>query len=257
MARHRGALLRRGRDLRRNHPHPEAELAALVARVRKAPVHGSANGRDVVLDSAAFVGILSAVGPFPDNVAAERLLDAAAANAHGDDGPILELGQWATGWPGDNGDPTQYSEGMHAAASCNDDPMNQDPREPVATRAATLRAAVVALPKDAFEPFTVAEWLPSAWMDYCLAWPAPDRYEPATRPGTTIAVPTLVLAGEQDGIETAAVQRRLLDVFPNSTWAVVAGAIHSVLGWSICPRDLMAKFLDTLHVDGASCAPKP
>ena len=70
-------------------------------------------------------------------------------------------------------------------------------------------------------------------------------------------MPTLVLAGEQDPIETAQVQRRLLDVFPNSTWAVVAGAIHSVLGWSICPRDLMAAFLDTLHVDGRMCAPKP
>jgi pimeloyl-ACP methyl ester carboxylesterase len=238
-----------------NHPHPEAELAALIARIRKAPVRGSATGGDVLLDGAAFIGILSSVGPFPDNLGAETLLDAAAANAHGDNGPILELSQWATGWPGDNGDPTQYSEGMHAAATCNDDPMNGDPREPVADRAATLLAAVAALPKDAFEPFTVAEWVPSARMEYCLAWPVPDRYEPATRPRTTIAVPALVLAGEQDGVETSAVQHRLLDVFPNSTWAVVAGAIHSVLGWSRCPRDLMAEFLDTLRVDGGTCAP--
>jgi pimeloyl-ACP methyl ester carboxylesterase len=91
--------------------------------------------------------------------------------------------------------------------------------------------------------------------DYCLAWPVPDRYEPPIGPSTTSQVPALVLAGEQDGVVPAHVQRRLLDVFPNSTWAVVAGAVHSVLGWSICPRDLMAEFLDTLHVDGATCAP--
>jgi pimeloyl-ACP methyl ester carboxylesterase len=91
-------------------------------------------------------------------------------------------------------------------------------------------------------------------MDYCLAWPVPDRYDPATRPGATIAVPALVLVGEQDSVETARVQHRLLDVFPNSTWAEVAGAIHSVLGWSRCPRDLMAEFLDTLHADGGTCA---
>ena len=240
-----------------HHPDPEAELAALVGSVRAKPVHGSLTGSDVALDSAALISMLRAVGPSPEDLEAGRLLDAAAAHAKGDDGPLLELGQWASPWSGDSGDPARWSEGMHAAAGCNDDPVNQDPREPVAGRAATLATAIAALPKDAFEPFTVREWIPTQLPDYCLAWPVPDRYEPSIGPSATIGVPTLVLAGEQDGVVPAHVQRRLLDVFPNSTWAPVAGAVHSVLGWSICPRDLMAAFLDTLHVDGGTCAPKP
>jgi len=242
-----------------HHPDPEAELGALIRSVRAKPIHGSVDGSDVVLDSAALIGILRAVGPSPENLEAERLLDAASAHAKGDDGPLLGMGELANLnlWSVDSGDPARWSEGMHAAASCNDEPVNQDPTEPVAERAAMLEAAIAALPKDAFEPFTVGEWVPTLLPDYCLAWPVPDRYEPSIGPSTTSQVPTLVLVGEQDGVVPAHVQRRLLDVFPNSTWAPVAGAVHSVLGWSICPRDLLAEFLDTLHVDGGTCAPKP
>ncbi len=107
----------------KNHPHPVAELTALVRRIRAKPVHDPSSGSDVVIDSAALVGIFAAVGPFDDNVAAEGLLDAASANAHGDNGPVLKFSDWVGTGSGGSGDATGFSEGMHAAATCIDDPI--------------------------------------------------------------------------------------------------------------------------------------
>jgi pimeloyl-ACP methyl ester carboxylesterase len=239
------------------HPDVPAELSAFIGEVTAEPVRGAVSGEAVVLDGASFVGILDSVGPFPDNLAAWRLLDAIAAHAEGDVGPILALRDFVPEWPTHMGDVVDYSEGMRTATACNDDPLAWDPADPIAERERKLGAAIAAFPDDAFAPFTKEDWIPSVWPESCLDWPAPDRWERVLEPGATIDVPALILAGEQDNITPTHVNGKLLDVFPNATYALIPRAVHGVYGWSTCPRDLIATFLETLEADGEACGSNP
>ena len=238
-----------------NHPAAADELTAFIHGLADHPIEGP--GGDVV-DQPEMVAMLSVIGPFPGNLDAYRLMNAIASHNEGQDEAILALSSFANLSRGDNGDPSGFSAGMNAAVGCTDGPLPWDPAASTAEKEQQLATAIDALPADAFEPFTKEAWM--AWWqpEGCLDWPAPDRAEPVLPEGTTsIAVPALVLVGEQDNVVPNHVSRDLLNVFPNGIYAPIAGAVHSVIGWSECPQDLVTTFIETLNVDGNTCAPTP
>lgn len=207
-------------------------LTGEVVRSGKKPQLVTVTGRDI----AALAWSAGADG------AIYRELDAAGRAAlAGDAAPLLRLaaraglnGSLAEGWAAN-----AYSVGHAVGVPCTDYPqpfaMAASPEE----RASQYRAAVAALPADAFAPFSNEQWLNSPIQDYnqCLPWPAPthDRYlAPAGFPLAPANVPVLILAGDLDsvtalgGAEVAASQlgpSARLVVFPNSTHVVAQGDI--------------------------------
>jgi pimeloyl-ACP methyl ester carboxylesterase len=118
--------------------------------------------------------------------------------------------------------PRFYRRATEVAVSCNDYPMFWDKEAPEDERRAQLMEAIRDHDRDAFKPFTPREVAISSelYYLYCLTWPAPtDRYEPPRPEGAEAPdVPTLVVAGELDGVTTPAEGRMVASEFPNSTY---------------------------------------
>jgi pimeloyl-ACP methyl ester carboxylesterase len=84
--------------------------------------------------------------------------------------------------------------------------------------------------------------------DYCLYWPAPDRFTPAIEPGvTTRAMPALILSGDMDTSVPTRTTRQLLRIFPDATFVEVPDGYHPVSGSSSCGREVMQQFVRSLE----------
>jgi pimeloyl-ACP methyl ester carboxylesterase len=134
-----------------------------------------------------------------------------------------------------------------------------DRSDPLAARQHALAAELDALPENAFAPFTKQAWNDYWWLDMCLGWPAPDRFEPAVPESAAFAdIPALILAGDLDAVVSTEISRTLLDSFPDATFLLVRDAGHITIGNSICAEQLVTSFLDALDVGDAACAgPQP
>src|SRR5262249_60983899 len=109
-----------------------------------------------------------------------------------------------------SGPPGFFSAGASVAKFCADGRFPYDTTAPEATRRAQYEAAVAALPRDAFAPFSAAAWLavngrlpkgvPGGFpSDWCRPRPAPIHPNPALPPNQPFPnTPTLVLNFELD-----------------------------------------------------------
>ena len=134
-----------------------------------------------------------------------------------------------------------------------------DRSDPPAAREHALAAELDALPANAFAPFTKQAWNDYWWLDMCLGWPAPDRFEPAVPEGAVFAgIPALILAGDLDTVVSTETSRALLKGFPDATFLLVRGAGHITIGSSTCAGEIVTTFFETLDAGDTTCAgPQP
>lgn len=185
---------------------------------------------------------------------------AAAEDARraGDPLPLLRLAAESPVWPGDSGDPRDFSFGNNAAAFCNDADFVWERTDPRAVRRQKYEQAIRDFPRDHFAPFTRGAWTTLYTSDWCLKWPAPDRFEPAVPPGATVRdVPVLLIVGDLDTDVPMENTEALLEVFPQATFVEVAGAGHTTVGWSGCAHEIVNRFLRTKAAGDTSCADEP
>jgi len=243
-------------------PNAEADLRRMIEAVGRHPLEGRDADEagipgDLVVDQTAVAYLLSSI---PWGLSPSDLLEAAAALDHGDPAPLLRPGQQHPPFiPDGDGLPTDFSSGDSAARSCNDQDAVWDRSDPPAAREHALAAELDALPANAFAPFTKQAWNDYWWLDMCLGWPAPDRFEPAVPEGAVFAgIPALVLAGDLDTVVSTEVSRALLDGFPDATFLLVRGAGHITIGSSTCAGEIVTTFFETLDAGDTTCAgPQP
>lgn len=243
-------------------PNGEADLRRMIGVVGRHPLEGrdtDAAGipANLVVDQTAIAYLLGSV---PWELSPTDLLEAAAALEDDDPAPLMGLAQQSPPFlPDGDGLPTDFSSGDSAARSCNDQDAVWDRSDPPAAREEVLVAELDALPANAFAPFTKQTWNDYWWLDMCLGWPTPDRFEPAVPEGAVFAgIPALVLAGDLDTVVSTETSMALLEGFPDATFLVIGGASHITIGSNTCAVQIVTTFFDTLDVGDTTCAgPQP
>lgn len=231
-----------------------ARLAALLDRVRRAPIVGRTRDAD---DSAvtARVDVRALVDMVQDAASDPivlRELDASVRAAlAGDDVPLLRLTAQSQSWSHGTSPADSFSDGLYMAVACTDYPQLFSMNATVAERRAQLAAALANPPAgDPFAPFAVGEWMTlSAYSEpyqACLEWPRPRR---AARPvppvGTPLpaSIPLLVVGGDFDSLTPLADAH---DYAPklatNLRIVTLRNTVH------------VTSEGDTMLVDGAACA---
>ncbi len=189
--------------------NPVADIAKLVARLRKHRLTGSAydgqGKRHVVsLGEGELLDILDA-GDL--NPALRALLPAAVHSAlNGDAGPLLRLNLIAEGLvPSVPVKPSPEAEriskeeennALFVTTSCEETLFPWQRTATAATRLAEATAALKAVPGADFYPFDAEAAVGSSLVPVCASWPDVAAAPPATTAPPN--VPTLILSGEQD-----------------------------------------------------------
>jgi pimeloyl-ACP methyl ester carboxylesterase len=212
-----------------------ARIVRLARYLRAHPVSGrtrTAYGREITerVGVGQLIELVNNAGT--DNIVYRELDPAARAllDAH-DAVPLLRLAATDI-YTGNSGPADQFNDGSYQATTCLDYPQpfrySQTPRQ----RTAAYAAAVAALPKRLFAPFTVREWVtePAEEFNACLDWPAPQYADPpvTTRPPYAPKnLPVLVLSGDLDSLTTP-VQGRLAarDMGPSARWILIHNDTH-------------------------------
>jgi hypothetical protein len=223
--------------------------------VRRHPVDGVARGIDgklhhVHVNETRLLEIAEA-----NMLNAGELAAAADALAVGDEKPLLRLAAEIPPGGGNAGDPALFSAGDNAAAFCNDSDFVWNRHDSVALRRAKYHKALRALGPRSFAPFSPRVWAKFYVADFCLRWPAPDRFTPAVPRGATVTgAPALILSGDLDTNVPTETTRRLLKVFRGARFLHIAGAAHPAIGWSECAQTVTQRFIRTLALRGATCS---
>jgi pimeloyl-ACP methyl ester carboxylesterase len=242
-------------------PRPLRTLRGLIARVRRHAVAGTALDADgeahrVVVDETRLVNLLAdPSGGFLD---LSEISAAGRALERGDAAPLLRMAA-ETDFPSffDAGDPRFFSAGDFYATFCADGSFPWDEWAPEPTRRSQYDAAVTALPRGAFAPFSVGAWERSlvATADICVPWPARTHVEPPIPAGARFpAVPTLVLTGDLDAAVPSESARAVARRFPRAQLVTVANAGHTATQSSGCARGLVVRFVDSAAPVDADCA---
>jgi pimeloyl-ACP methyl ester carboxylesterase len=224
---------------------PAADLTALIARLRAAPLSGDlvrADGSrlrqrlrpidiadlmfDADYDPALRAGVPMAVR---------------AALDHDDAAPMLRLLDAARGLAGPF-PPREFSAARYATV-CEEAPLPWPRGTPPVSRFDAARALALSLPPSAFAPLD-AEAAYGDLISLCLRWPDPVRPPPA-RGGAYPAVPTLLLGGEEDVRTPPEVSARVAARIPGARRVTVPGIGHAVVAAdpSGCGRRQLLRFL--------------
>ena len=235
-------------------PDAASALGRLARAVRRQPVAGKVSilgGPPERVEVDERVLLLIAADQLND----AELAAAATALANGDRLPLLRLGAEVTaGGPGEPDDPAESSAGDNAAAFCNDHDFVWNRNDPVSVRRAKYERAFAALGSGAFAPFSKAVWADFAVPDFCIKWPAPDRFaRPIPRHTTVTGVPVLILSGDLDTNVPTATTLELRRTFPRARFLRVAGAEHPAAAWSECARSVTEAFIRAGHNGAATC----
>jgi hypothetical protein len=187
-----------------------------------------------------------------------------AARAYLDDSdpaPLLRLAA-EQNYYGNGGPVKEYSEGLYVAVECNDYPQLWDINAPISQRPkqfATSVAALKAQDPDAFDPFTIDDWMSSDWSEYssCIDWPVPSNYVfPLPDPHSYPSVPTLVFSGDLDSLTSPEGAHEVAAHFPNATFVDIHNGIH-VMGLGDnghCASNIIVRFVRTTDPGDTSCA---
>jgi pimeloyl-ACP methyl ester carboxylesterase len=223
---------------------PAADLAALTARLRAAPLRGAwydRRGRRHAgtLRPTAIADLLFDADYNPSFRAGVPM--AARAALGGDAAPMLRLLAAARAYAQPT--PPRFFSAARYAAVCEETPLPWPRGTPLADRFAVTRERALALPGSAFAPFD-AEVAYADEIDLCLRWPDPGQ-PPAPPAGPYPAVPVLLLQGQEDIRTPPEVSAHVATLFPGARRVVVPGVGHAVIGAdpSGCGRRQLLRFV--------------
>ena len=253
-----------------DHPAPLDELEDLIESIRHHPIEGDShdlfgNPVHIRVDETALLNfVIQNSGGFFGETA--EVLAAAAALVRGDNAPLLRIAAegFFTIQPGDSGDPTFFSVGEYYARGCVDTREPWDWLQPVAVRQQQYHEAVEDLDEDQFAPFSkraatgILFESPPPFGLQCLWWEKPVPSSPIVPHHAVFPpVPTLVLDGDLDDVIPQRPSREVAELFPHSTFVLVAGAGHETTGYSACARTLTTNLIENLEPGDTSCASNP
>jgi pimeloyl-ACP methyl ester carboxylesterase len=209
---------------------PGADLTALIAKLRAAPLRGSwfdRRGRrhSATLRPTAIADLLYDADYDPALRAGVPMAVRAALD-NGDAAPMLRLMAAARVFSLPS-DPRDFSAARYAAV-CEETPLPWPRGTPLADRFRVARERALALPGSAFAPFD-AEVAYADEIDLCLRWPDPGR-PPRAAGGAYPAVPTLVLQGQEDLRTPPEVSAHVATLIPGAQRVTVPGVGHAVVG---------------------------
>jgi pimeloyl-ACP methyl ester carboxylesterase len=212
-----------------------ARIARLARYLRAHPVAGrvrNAYGTKVT-ERVGVDQLVELVNNAGTDAIVYRELDPAARALLGGHDPLPLLRLAATDiYTGNSGPASQFNDGSYQATTCLDYPQpfryGTSPRR----RRAAYAAAVAALPRRLFAPFTVREWVtePAEEFDACLDWPAPQYADPPVTtppPYAPRSLPVLVLSGDLDSLTTPAEGRQAARAMgPSARWILIHNDTH-------------------------------
>ncbi len=222
---------------------PVADLAALVRRLTRAPLHGK------VLDGAGHAhaasltrgGLLAILlgGDF-DRQARAHFPAAVRAALDGDPAPLLRI---ATGSADDVLTANTDSDAVFVATTCTDGGVPWPVGTPLQQRRAATNAAAAAIPAATFAPFDLATVRSVGTVDLCRAWPESPIVQP---PHALPATPTLILSGDDDLRTPRADATALALRLSGAQLVQVPDAGHGVLFSDLasCADSAVVAFLD-------------
>ncbi|HEY1596104.1 MAG TPA: alpha/beta hydrolase, partial [Thermoleophilaceae bacterium] len=186
-------------------------LAALLAKLRQAPITGSARDSDGSRGHATVTPrtIVDLVQDAASDPVIYRELDPSVRAAlAGDDTPLLRLAVQSGTYDHGASTAAYFTDGLYFAVSCTDYPQFFSMSSSPAKRRAEYAATVAAPPAgDPFAPFTPSEWLTMSAYDEpyqaCLDWPKPVHSAPPVPAGwqpLPASVPLLILGGDLDSL---------------------------------------------------------
>ena len=222
---------------------PSADLVALTARLRAAPLRGAwYDGRGKRHRGAVTpVKIADLLYDADYNPALRAAVPVAvrAALDNGDAAPLLRLFALSPAFPSA---PRDFSAARYATV-CEETPLPWPRGTPLDQRFAVARANALALPPEAFHPFD-AEVAYADEIDLCLRWPDPVR-PPAARGGAYPAVPTLLLQGEEDLRTPPEVSAHIATLIPGAQRVTVPGVGHAIVGADLsgCGQRQLLRFV--------------
>jgi pimeloyl-ACP methyl ester carboxylesterase len=242
-------------------------IVRLARHLRERPISGRAanadgESRKVKVDVGGLIYLVTAAATSPTIY---RELDAAGRAALRAKKPyyrpLLRLAA-ETFSVGGAGPVRGYSEGLYVAVACNDYPQPYDMTSPIDERPAQYQSSIEDLElnaPEAFDPFTVEEWVtsPVEYYDSCLKWPVPSMWDTPVSPGTVWPdTPVLVLNGDLDSLTSPEGGQDAANAFPNSTYVEVANITHvtAISDFGRCASTLVVRFVRQLDAGDTSCA---
>jgi pimeloyl-ACP methyl ester carboxylesterase len=245
---------------------PVADLAALIARLRRHPLAGSVydglgHRHDARMDEQRLLDVLLA-GDL--NPALRALLPAAVRSAlESDPDPLLRLLALAEGLvpnvpagraervaPLAHAAGGETDEALFVVTTCEEAPFPWQRSSPPATRLAEAVGFLRGQPAGEFSPFDETTALRSSLVGACSAWPYASAPPPA--PAPLPDVPTLIFSGAQDLRTPTSNAQRVAARIPGSSVVVVPFTGHSVIGSDL--TGCAAKALESFF---AAAAPAP
>jgi pimeloyl-ACP methyl ester carboxylesterase len=246
-----------------------ARIFRLAGYLRRHPVRGRTMDPygDVVTETVGVDQLIELVNIAGADQGVYRELDPAirAVLDRHDDAPLLRLAEMEI-YTGNSGPAGQFNDGSYQATTCLDYPQPFSYAVSPAQRQRQYDAAVAALPRNLFAPFTVREWVtePQEEFDACIDWPAPSRsLKPINTTPTPYAprrLPVLVLSGDLDSLTTPFEGRQAArDMGPSARWILIHNDVHinamdDTFG---CASGLVDEFIANpagLKTMNASCA---
>ncbi|HKH17121.1 MAG TPA: alpha/beta fold hydrolase [Solirubrobacteraceae bacterium] len=224
---------------------PGADLTALTARLRAAPLHGSwfdrrGRRRSGPLRPVAIADLLYDVDYDPALRAGVPMAVRAALD-NDDAAPMLRLLAAAREFAVPL-DPRDFSAARYATM-CEETPLPWPRGTAPADRFRVARERALALPGSAFAPFD-AEVAYADEIDLCLRWPDPVRPSAAVG-GAYPTVPTLMLQGEEDLRTPPEVSAHVATLVGGAQRVTVPGVAHAIIGAdpSGCGRRQLLRFV--------------
>ncbi|HEX5853771.1 MAG TPA: alpha/beta hydrolase [Solirubrobacteraceae bacterium] len=243
--------------------NPVADIARLVAAMRKRALHGSVYdgaGRrhSVSLDAT---GLFDTMIAGDLNPAVRALLPAAVKSAlRHDPDPLLRLSLLAEGLipsapraHASAAPAPELDEALYATTICEESPFPWSRSASPATRLAEASGYIHAQPAGSFYPFNASVAFEASALPNCASWP--DQSPPPPSHRALPNVPTLILAGEQDLRTPASNARDVEAMIPDSQLLVVPFTGHSVIGYDLshCSSNAVSAFFNSAPVQ--PCGP--
>ncbi len=221
---------------------PGADLARLLARARRAPLHSSAldgHGRRhrVSIGQGALFNVLLQ-GDFSPLLRGELVTDVRAA-VNGDRRPLARLVVAAAAAAASEQE--DFDTPLYYATTCEEQAFPWRRASPPRTRLAEATAAARALPADTFAPFAPTTAIAVSDIPACAGWPYTGAL--AAAPSAPLPpVPTLILSGAEDLRTPTSDARAFASQIPGAQLLVVPFTGHAVLGDepTNCARDAVA-----------------
>jgi pimeloyl-ACP methyl ester carboxylesterase len=157
---------------------------------------------------------------------------------------------------------SKASVGLSVAVICNDYKFPYEISMTPEQRFAELQRQLLALPQDAFGPFSAEGWIGAIWdhPDECLPWPIPATPQ-ALRPpyaGPFPEVPVLLLNGDLDLQTPLDGAQKSQQQWPVSQFLLAPNGVHGLIATSPCLAATAAEFLQTKTLPEVDvCASQP